>query len=531
MRITARQSNRILTKFARAWRLSRRSLYVTYRFEEMPPLGKHSTTDPPFDRQGKSMSAQSFSDSRPRLVTQLSAAFDGDDSTWAVAATQKSAPVQPDTDAVERPTDPRRPGTSLRGTFVPTAPRSFRETGLTASQLEALITKFLLNAGSSTGREIAGQLRLPFGLVESLLYSFKQEQLVVLKAGDPFGDYTYELTPAGIERGRRYAQQSTYFGAAPVSLEDYVASVDAQSLHNHSPRFDDIARAFSDLVVSPERLLQLGEAMNRGRALFLYGAAGNGKSSIAESLVNAFAETIWIPRAITVGGEIIRLYDPIHHKIATFDDSDPRYEHLDHRWVCVYRPRIQVGGELELSDLDIATNPVTGINEAPVQLKSNCGVLIFDDFGRNRFHPESLLNRFIVPLEKRQDTLHLASGRTFRVPFHSMVVFSTNLDPLSLVDEAFLRRVPYCIELTDPSDDEFRQVFRLNARRTGVEYSEEDVSYLIDRHYREANRHMRFCHPRDILEHIHNACNFQGKKACVTRDGLDRAVHNLLSLR
>jgi predicted ATPase with chaperone activity len=294
---------------------------------------------------------------------------------------------------------------------------------------------------------------------------------------------------------------------------------------------NDVVQAFSGLVVSQDRLMQLGEAMNKGRALFLYGSAGNGKSSVAEALVRAFDKSIWIPRAITVGGEIIRLYDPIHHEELPIDDGDSRYELVDRRWVRIRRPTLQVGGELELSDLDITTNPVTGINEAPIQMKSNCGVLIFDDFGRNRFRPAELLNRLIVPLEKQQDTLHLASGRTFRVPYDSMVVFSTNLDPLSLVDEAFLRRVPYCVHITDPTDEEFREVFRADAQKLAIEYSDEHLDYLIDHHYRECHRPMRFCHPRDILEHIQNAANFQGKKPRVTREGIDRAVQNLLSLR
>ncbi len=458
--------------------------------------------------------------------------FDGDDPTWAVAATEPRpipAYVPP------RPTPVS--SASLIGRdrvpsmdFWPVAPDSFAATGLRKTQVESLILKFLLNIGLASGREIADQVALPFRLLQKLLFSMKESQLLGLKGDAPLGDYLYELSSFGSDLARRHAQQCTYFGAAPVPIEQYAASVQSQSLRQQRMSPETICRAFDDLVLDPAVLTAIGEALNLGRGLFLSGAAGNGKSSLAEHIARAFRQDIWIPRAISAGGEIVRVFDSIHHRPSTHHDvQDDAHPH-DKRWVRIQRPTIIVGGELTLDAFDVTSNPITGINEAPLQFKSNCGTLVVDDFGRNRFRPAELLNRLVVPLERRADSLHLKSGRTFRVPFDCMVVFSSNEDPATILDEAFLRRIPYKIEVRDPDDVQFREVFRREAAQLEVQFTESDVDYLLQHHFRATRRPLRFCHPRDILRMVANACEYRQVPAVVSRELLDEIVDRSLNL-
>lgn len=454
--------------------------------------------------------------------------FDGDDPAWAIAATEPRPSREAEVSQKQHLSFSHE---EVSDDFVPLAPTSFRESGLSESQVEALVAKYLLSTGASSGRHIAQQMCLPFGMVERLLHSMKMDQLVVIKSEGPIGDYVYELTKAGLERARRYSQQTTYFGSAPVPLSEYLTSVEKQTIRHQPIDMERVRQAFTPLVLGQTMLAQLGEAMNMGCSMFIHGSPGNGKTSIAQSVIKAYGETVWIPRAIYVGGEIVRLYDPIHHKERPLAESHPDNDRVDRRWVRIQRPTIVVGGELELSDLDVATNPVTGINEASLQLKANCGTLVIDDFGRNRFRPAELLNRLIYPLENRVDALHVSSGRTFQVPFDCLVIFSTNLDPWNLIDEAFLRRVPFSIHVPDPTEDEFRQVFHAEARRSKVKFENEHLEYLIEKHYKQANRALRFCHPRDLISHIRNACDFRGQDATISEESIDFAVTNMLSLR
>ncbi len=412
-------------------------------------------------------------------------------------------------------------------TFVPLAPRSLREAGLTDSQVEALLLKFLLGRGSAAGREIAEHVALPFGLVEPLLHKFKGLRLVVFRDTAAAGDYVYDLTELGAERARRYAETCTYFGAAPVALEDYVASVDAQSVRRQKPRLDSLRRALADLVLDDNVLGQLGEAVNSGLGFLLYGESGNGKTSIAQRVTGAYGEAIWAPRAISVGGEILRFFDTSHHEQLPWDFANEiGGRKVDARWVRIKRPTIVAGGELTMEHLEVSTNRVTGISEAPLQLKSNCGTLVIDDFGRQRVSPTELLNRWIVPLERRRDVLDLDSGRKFEVPFDQLIIFSTNMTPSDLVDEAFLRRIPYKIDVNDPTEEQFREVFLRTSRELGVDCRRITIEYLLSRHYRPSGRPLRFCHARDLVQHVFNYCDFRGHALAVTEQNLDAAVKN-----
>jgi len=416
--------------------------------------------------------------------------------------------------------------------FVPMEPSSLEEAELTPSAVEGLFLKMLLSRGDATGRQISDHVKLPFRLADELLREMKGDQLVVHKGAAPMNDYLYQLTDIGRERARRLAEHCTYFGAAPVSLQDYVAAVKRQSLTRQHPSVDDLKQAFDDLLINKRMLSRLGPAINSGRGLFLFGAPGNGKTSIAERVTKAFGQFIWIPRAIGVDGEIIRLFDPNAHEIAPLQAGSGLLDenHVDKRWVRVRRPTVVVGGELTMNNLEITLNTSTGISEAPMQLKSNCGTLVIDDFGRQRMSTDELLNRWIVPLEKRHDYLNLANGKKIEVPFDQLVIFSTNLEPKDLVDDAFLRRIPYKIEVVDPSEEEFRELFKMMAPILGFEYRQEPVDYLIAKHYKATGRPMRCCQPRDLLMQVRNMCLYEGKPIEMSEDGMDFAVDNYFAV-
>ena len=415
---------------------------------------------------------------------------------------------------------------------MPIEPASFEEAGLNDSEVEALILKLLLARGDAVGRDIAEQVKLPFMPVSQLLSEMKYSQLVVYRGSAPMNDFVYQLTDLGRERARRLSQHCTYFGAAPVTLEDYIASVHAQSLTNQHPTPEDLDRAFDGLLLGKLMIDRLGPAINSGRGLFLFGPPGNGKSSIAERITASFGQEIWVPRAIGVDGEILRLYDPVNHVEAPLEQGKGLLDSrkCDKRWVRIRRPTIIAGGELTMSQLDVTINVSTGICESPLQLKSNCGTLVIDDFGRQRMRIDELLNRWIVPLEKRCDFLNLPNGKKIQVPFDQLVVFSTNLEPRELVDEAFLRRIPYKIEVTDPTEDEFHRLFELMSDKLGVVYRREVVEHVIITHFKNANRPFRFCHPRDLLLQVVNYCRYHNCPAEMTEEHFERAVANYFAV-
>jgi len=413
--------------------------------------------------------------------------------------------------------------------FVPFEPATLREAELSEALIEELILKYLLSTGNATGRLVADQVKLPFKLVEERLRQIKSDQLVVYRGAAPMNDYEYQLTDMGRERARRYVEHCTYFGAAPVSLKDYVASVTAQSLTRQHPTTADLERAFGDLLLSKRMMRRLGPAINSGRGLFLYGAPGNGKSSIAERVTRAFGDYIWIPRAIGIDGEILRLFDPSNHEELPLEQSAGLLDNrIDKRWVRIRRPTIVVGGELTMASLEVTLNTSTGISEAPLQLKSNCGTLVIDDFGRQRMSTDELLNRWIVPLEKRFDFLNLPNGKKIQVPFDQLIVFSTNLEPKDLVDDAFLRRIPYKIDVVDPTEQEFRELFKILAPKMGFEHCQQAVDYLIKTHY--VDRPFRCCQPRDLLLQIRNYCHYQKQPPEMTSELFDFAVENYFAV-
>jgi len=423
-------------------------------------------------------------------------------------------------------------GVGAQEGFIPIEPTSFRSADLTDSEVEALILKYLFSRGDASGRAIADQVKLPFLLIDELLRQMKHDRLVAHRGAATMNDYVYQCTDIGRERARRHVAHCTYFGAAPVVLKDYIAGIKAQSIENQRPGADQLKRAFDDLLISPKMLSRLGPAINSGRGLFLFGPPGNGKTSIAERVTRAFGKHIWIPRAIGVDGEIMRVFDPTNHEEEPLEPGEGLLDQstIDKRWVRIRRPTIVVAGELTMDNLEVTLNTSTGISEAPVQLKSNCGTLVIDDFGRQRMTTDELLNRWILPLEKRYDFLNLANGKKIQVPFDQLIIFSTNLEPRDLCDDAFLRRIPYKIEVTDPDEDAFRDLFRMMCPLLGIEYREEPIDYLIKTHYKSTGRAFRCCQPRDLLMQVRNHCLYQNVEVELTAEYLDLACENYFAV-
>lgn len=394
--------------------------------------------------------------------------------------------------------------------YWPSCPKTISETGLAENILESLICKQLLIVGTASGRSIASQLALPFGILEPLYAALRARQLLVHAGSAAFNDYYYTLTDKGRQQAQTYSQACSYVGPAPVPLMDYVISVDAQAISAEAVRRDRFESAFRDISVSNELFDRLGPAVNSGAGMFLFGAPGNGKSTLARKITMCFGQTIWIPHTIIDDGQIIKLFDASYHHILRGNENQSGGgREFDQRWVRIKRPTVVVGGELTMDGLEIRHDPRSNISEAPLQMKSNCGCLLIDDFGRQRIAPAELLNRWIVPLEIHQDFLTLSTGKKIQVPFQQLIIFSTNLEPSALVDEAFLRRIPYKIEIGDPDEVEFQHLCELAAVGFGITYRRDAVEHLLAKHYRPVRRAMRRCHPRDLLKQVLNYCRYR----------------------
>jgi predicted ATPase with chaperone activity len=411
--------------------------------------------------------------------------------------------------------------------FQPSQPRTLEETGISNVLVDSLVCKHLAAAGNETGRAIADAICLSPAILLDRFQILCARQFLTHKGAAPLGDYVYTLTSHGREFAQREMDICAYRGPVPVTLKDYITSVDAQTIAAVAPRKEQLERAFQDVSIPPGLFARLGPAINSGAGMFLYGEPGNGKTTLAERITRCFEQDIWVPKTLLAGGEFIKLYDPSYHV-----PVDPTQKRLlkqdphDERWIKIQRPTVVVGGELTLENLEIRHNPRTNIAEAPLQLKSNGGSLLIDDFGRQRLNHIELLNRWIVPLEKRFDFLTLLSGKKIQVPFDQLIIFSTNFDPNELVDEAFLRRIPYKIHVPDPDEEEFHRLFERNALTMGLVYDREIGEYLLRLHYRPCGRALRRCHPRDLLLQLVHYCSYNQLPLELKPEYLDLVVGN-----
>ena len=409
-------------------------------------------------------------------------------------------------------------------------PATLEESGLRLDLITQLLVKTLHLTGEMVGTEWADRLGLAFSVIQPGVDTMKAEQLCEIVGGTSLGapSYRYRITTRGRERAGIYLDRNLYVGIAPVPLEQYrryMLGFDASTNKRISKA--DVERGFSHLVLNQVVLDQLGPAVNSGQSIFVYGPPGNGKTVISQGIRNLLPGDIWIPHAIEVDGSIIQVFDPINHD--AFAPPQPTLgneavNQYDRRWERCRRPLVTVGGEMMIEALDLTYNPTSGIYRPSLQLMANGGVLVIDDFGRQRCSPVAMLNRWTHPLESRVDYLVLQSGQKVDVPFLTLPVFATNIRPAELVDEAFLRRIPYKILARNPTPQEYAKIFENACVQRGIEYQESHVRHLLDAVYGPRGIALRGCHPRDLINQAFALGQYLGQPRGLTIPLLDAAV-------
>jgi hypothetical protein len=400
---------------------------------------------------------------------------------------------------------------------IPKPPKTIEETGLPLAFLVELTCKMLYFGGVLSLSSISERLALSVSVGNDVMEFLKRERLAeVKKGGDIRSAYTFALTDLGRERAREYLQLSAYAGAAPVTLKQYAEVARKQTVRKMPVGRDTMARAFDGVVMAPGLLERLGPAVNSGRSIFLYGPSGNGKTFLAERLAKVLSGNVFIPHAVCVDQQVIRVYDPVNHASVDMGGwSDPAQAVLngkpeyDHRFVLCDRPVVVAGGELTLSMLDLSFDPVAKFYEAPLQMKANGGVFLIDDLGRQLVRPFDLLNRWIVPLEKSRDYLSLQNGKKFEIPFDQIILFSTNIEPKQLTDEAFLRRIGYKIKIDHLREEEYVRICRQVCEQIGLPFRPEVVRYLLDEEHGRRGVRLSACHPSDVLRRVAEICQYE----------------------
>ena len=411
----------------------------------------------------------------------------------------------------------------------PPVPGSIRETGLSAVFLEQLILNHLYSRGELTGRMIADAVGLEFRVIEAIIDDFKNRQFVEVKGSLGYGlvSCNFGLTETGRKRARESAAVNPYCGLAPVPVNQYVAIVQAQRPAKGWITREKLAEAYRHMVMTERALSQIGPAVNSSRSFLVYGEPGNGKTFLAEALADIDPSPIFIPYSIEHNGTIIQVFDPlVHRPVDRMDRSIGLVNHRrasDGRWILCRRPFVVTGGELSLEMLELSYNENTKLYDAPCHLKANNGIYLIDDFGRQKVSPSDVLNRWIMPMESRVDHLRLPTGGKVTVPFEVFLIFSTNLSPQSLGDEAFLRRIQYKMFVENPDGREFVLIFRALCQGKGLHCDVEMVNRFLERRYYPTAKPFRRCHPRDLISRATDLMEFERLPHQLTDDILDRA--------
>jgi predicted ATPase with chaperone activity len=427
---------------------------------------------------------------------------------------------------------------------APPPPESLREAGLTLAFLCDLILRSIYTRGAMIGRDLAQLLCLPFKVIREPLKFLKDEKCLQVDGGELVGEvsYRFSLTDLGRQRAQDAMEQCAYVGPAPVPLEDYVEQCYRQTVTGLLCYPEALKAPFGHLVLKEEMFNNLGPAIVSGRSVFIYGPPGNGKTAMARAIgdfMNTTGGSIYVPYAFVADGNIITVFDPSLHVVDDTaseyaDEADATVRRLlnaggmDQRWVRIRRPVIITGGELNLSMLDLRYYADSNFYQAPIHVKANGGVFLIDDFGRQQCSPRELLNRWILPLEDRHDFLTVASGKKFQVPFEQLIIFSTNLDPKSLVDDAFLRRIRHKVGVEAPQRDVFEKIFAANCRRLGMNYDQSAVDYLYERYYTRG-RAPRASDCRDLLEIVQSICRYRRQPVHLTRDLIAEASASFIA--
>ncbi len=431
--------------------------------------------------------------------------------------------------------------------YTPTAPHSpdnLKETGLTLGLLSDMVLRILYTRGGMLGLDISKILCLPFKIVDEALGFLKNEKCLDIAGGDLIGriSYKFNLTDLGRRRAQETLKACGYVGPAPVSLEDYVDQTYRQAVTNLPVDPAALRESFSHLIITDELFNAVGPAILSGKSIFIYGPPGTGKTSIAQAIgnfMNRKGGDIFVPYAFQYEGNIVTIFDPAVHirnevqQEAPKDEADAAIRRLlntsnhDARWVRIRRPVIITGGELSLEMLDPRYSPEANYYQGPLHVKANGGLFLIDDFGRQLCSPKELLNRWIVPLESRVDYLNLANGQKFMVPFEQLTIFSTNLDPRQLVDEAFLRRMRHKVEISAPKRDIYEKIFESYCKKLGMQNCPEAVDYLFERYYTKG-RSIRASDCRDLLETVASICRFRSSPVQLTRELIAEAAASFI---
>ena len=421
----------------------------------------------------------------------------------------------------------------------PAVPKNVEETGLDTNFLLNCLLRTMYISGLQTIPEISEQLKLTRAVVEELLNFAKKEALAEIRGPSEknYNIMRYALTGAGKERASEALRRCEYIGPVPVPLESYQLQVQKQTITNEVVAADKLKQALSHLVLPEDTIRKLGPAANSGRAILIYGAAGNGKTSMAEGLISAFKQSVYIPYCIEADGQIIKIYDPSVHAPLLADGNEethradpvfmPSLAH-DPRWVRCRRPYIISGGELTLEMLDLDFDAHSKYYEAPLQMKAIGGIFVIDDFGRQRVRPHELLNRWIFPLERKVDYLTLHTGKKFSVLFDQLVIFATNFPPEELMDPAQLRRIHYKLKINPPTVDEYREIFRRICESYGLSFDEDIIAHLFTTFYHKHKVPFAGFHSKFIAEHVISASNYLGRPPRLTRQLLADSLENMV---